>query len=623
MTRIHALPQAVVDMIAAGEVIERPASVARELLENALDAGALRVDVEVEAGGKDRIAVSDDGEGIDPEDLPLAVRSHATSKLASAEDLFRITTLGFRGEALASIGAVALLRVASRARGTPSGAVIEVRGGEISEVSAAGLPEGTTVEVRKLFFNVPVRRKFLRQDSTELSYVAETVTQYALAHPPVRFRLTHGGREVLDAPPAPDPLRRIEALHGSDLAAALVPIAHEEAGLSLRAWIAPPSFARPGPRSIQIFLNGRAIRDRTLLHAVTAACRDVIPRDRYPVAFLFLAMDPRDVDVNVHPAKIEVRFLNQGKLHSLVEALVREAMGRRESPAPAVSLPLPPAAPPEAPPPEQRTFPLRAEEDPLTPRERVQEALREYFVRRRPEDGSTARPSAQPGHPDGEARPPAASAPDAGPGALTGAPESPAGSSFAAGAADGPFLQVHRAYIVRETETGIEIIDQHALAERILYEEIRPRVEREGLTSQRLLVPLTFDLAGPSAALLEEHRGLFRRFGLEVDRFGPSTFAVHTVPAFLPDGEVKGFLEEVLSHLGQEGSGGAAARLDEIAKRLACRGAVKAGCALHEAEIRTLLRRAQALPGAPTCPHGRPAIVRLSLADLERYFGRR
>jgi DNA mismatch repair protein MutL len=614
MNRIHALPQAVVDMIAAGEVIERPASVARELLENALDAGARRVDVEVEGGGKDRIAVSDDGEGIVAEDLPLAVRSHATSKLGSPEDLFRITTLGFRGEALASIGAVALLRVASRARGTPSGAVIEVRGGEISDVSAAGLPEGTTVEVRKLFFNVPVRRKFLRQDSTELSYVTETVTQYALAHPPVHFRLTHAGREVLDAPPAADPLRRIEALHGTELAAALVPVVHEEAGLALRAWIAPPSFARPGPRSIQIFLNGRAIRDRTLLHAVSAACRDVIPRDRYPVAFLFLAMDPRDVDVNVHPAKIEVRFLNQGKLHSLVETVVREALGQRDSAAPAVSLPLPPSPPAGAPAPEQRTFPLRGEEEPLTPRERVQEALREYLVRRAPSEEGAALPPARQGSGGGEPRPPEAPAEAAAP---------VAGDSGADAGDDGPFLQVHRSYIVRETASGIEIIDQHALAERLLYEEIRPRVEREGLTSQRLLIPLTFDLGGPSAALLEEHRDLFRRFGLEVDRFGPSTFAVHAIPAFLPDGEVRGFLEEALSHLAQEGTGGAAARLDGIAKRLACRGAVKAGSALHESEIRSLLRRARSLPGAPTCPHGRPAVVRLTLADLERSFGRR
>ncbi|MHC4598783.1 MAG: DNA mismatch repair endonuclease MutL [Planctomycetota bacterium] len=587
MGRIVQLSKSVVDRIAAGEVIERPASVVRELVENGLDAGAVRIDVRVEEGGKNLVAVTDDGEGILEEDLARAVMSHATSKLAEADDLFRIRTLGFRGEALPSIASVSLMKIASRARGAESGAVLEVKGGEAGDVIEVGRAEGTTVEVKKLFFNTPVRRRFLRKDATELGHVVDQVTLYALAHPSVHFTLTHDGREVVDAPPGKDLRERLAAFHPAKLVSALVPVFHEEAGLTLKGFIAPPTEVRPNARSIHLFLNGRAIRDRTLLHAVTESYRDRIPSGRYPVVFLFLALDPREVDVNVHPAKIEVRFHNGGKLHSLVMALLREALEQQGAPPPTLTLAPEPAPASRV----QRSFPLHGEPSGEPPRERVREALEAYMQDR--------------------AAGPMAPAP----------PLSP--SARDADRRGASFLQVHGSYIVRETAEGIEIIDQHALFERVLYDEIRPRIEREGLNAQRLLVPITLDLDRARASRLEGNLDLFRRFGLEIDRFGPSTFAVHATPPFLPDAEAAPFIEDVLEDLGSNPSSGTGPRIDAVAKRLACRGAVKAGTVLNEVEIRRLIERASGLPAAPTCPHGRPAVVRIPLAELERSFHRR
>ncbi|MHC4777536.1 MAG: DNA mismatch repair endonuclease MutL, partial [Planctomycetota bacterium] len=509
-----------------------------------------------------------------------------TSKLSEADDLFKIRTLGFRGEALPSIAAISLMEIASRERGAPGGAVLKVRAGEASEVTEAGMAEGTTVTASKLFFNTPVRRRFLKRDATELSHITDQVTLYALAHPSVHFTLTHDGRDVLDAPPVPDPRNRIADLYSSKLASSLTEIFHQETGLTLRGYLAPPTQVKPNAKSIHLFLNGRSIRDRTLLHAVVESFRDQIPSGRYPVVFLFLAMDPRDVDVNVHPAKTEVRFKNGGKLHSLIMALAREALEQHTSPAPTLTLS---ASPPLEH--AQRSFPLHGEGEDRAPRERVREAL-ESYMHSSPEFPSRA--AATRDH----------------------IPADPA--------RDGrPFLQVHGSYILRESAEGIEIIDQHALFERVLYNEIRPRIEKEGLSAQRLLVPLTLDLDKARATLLEGNLELFGKFGLEIDRFGPSTFALHTLPPFLPDSEAAPFVLDVLEELSEHAGSAAARRIDTVAKRLACRGAVKAGQPLNEVEIRNLLERASDLPPAPTCPHGRPAVVRITLAELERSFHRR
>ncbi|MHC5038169.1 MAG: DNA mismatch repair MutL family protein [Planctomycetota bacterium] len=388
---------------------------------------------------------------------------------------------------------------------------------------------------------------------------------------------------------------RIGIFFTPDLADSLIPLFHQEAGLSLNALIAPPTHVKSQSKSIHTFLNGRAIRDRTVLHAVIESYRDAIPRDRYPIAFLFLGIDPREVDVNVHPAKIEVRFRNSGKIHALVQALIRETLGHRSAPPPAMTLkadPLPPRR-------EQRSFPLQAEAPSPQSREgHIREALDAYLSGHSPPSAVSPLPP-----PDGER-----------------------GLAEAAGTlpTDGkPFLQVHNAYIVRETDDGIEIIDQHALNERVLYNEIRPRVEKEGLQAQRLLVPLTLDLDRARASLLEGNLDLFVKFGLEINRFGPSTFAVQTIPPLLPDGEVIGFIEDVLVDLAENAHPSSGRRIEETAKRLACHSAVKAGERLNEVALRTLLGQAAGLPPAPTCPHGRPAIIRIPLVELERSFGRR
>jgi DNA mismatch repair protein MutL len=325
MGRIHRLDPALVNQIAAGEVIDRPASVVKELVENALDAGARRVLVEIEEGGRKLIRISDDGSGIAPEDLPLAFAPHATSKIDRAEDLFAVRTLGFRGEALASIASVSHLNLISRVRGTPGGASMEVRGGEAGPAKAAGTAEGTVAEVRNLFFNVPVRRGFLRSVSVEYSHIAESMTRFALAHPGVRFELRHDDRVEFALPPAEDPRPRIARFFGEDLAKGLLMARSTDAPFPFVAWLAPPAFSRPGLQGLYVFLGGRFIRDKSVTHAVREAYRELVMEGRHPVAFLYLDLPPSEVDVNVHPTKIEVRFRNGWRLHDrLVEVLRAE-----------------------------------------------------------------------------------------------------------------------------------------------------------------------------------------------------------------------------------------------------------------------------------------------------------
>ncbi|MBI2933295.1 MAG: DNA mismatch repair endonuclease MutL [Planctomycetes bacterium] len=570
MGAIRVLPPDVVNKIAAGEVIERPASVVKELIENALDAGAGRVVVEVEEGGRRLVRVTDDGGGIAAEDLPEAFAPHATSKLACADDLFRIRTFGFRGEALASIGAVARARVVSRPRGAAEGAEITMEGGKPGEVSPAAHPEGTTVEVRNLFFAIPARRKFLRAPEVELEHVEEAIDRFALAHPKVRFELKSDGAVRRTLPPASGVRERVGALFDRELMESLIEARLEDSSVVFTAYLAPPKFARLSLRTQFVFLNGRFIRDRVLTRAVNEAYREMLPHGRFPIAFLFLDVPPSEVDVNVHPTKIEVRFRSVWKIHDLILGALRARLMESEL-APRI-------APEEAP----------GGGTPLLPAHRE---IVEFFA---------------------------------------GGPAAPATSAAVAPlvATGRRCFQVHDRYIVEEVEDGLRIIDQHALHERALLEELRRQYRSSEVPRQRLLLPAVLEVSDRDRLRLDQHRELLASLGVEIEEFGPASVAVRAVPALVSDVDprslVRDFLEAAREHGESEAKAGRAAPfVEEALEFLACRAAIKFGRRLGAEEIGRLLADARDLEYSATCAHGRPTAIKLTLEDLERFFKRK
>jgi DNA mismatch repair protein MutL len=599
MGRIRTLPAHVVNQIAAGEVVERPASVVKELVENAIDAGARRVEVRLADGGRARIEVRDDGCGMDADDLASAFAPHATSKLSDVGDLEHIASLGFRGEALASIGSVSRASIVSRPRGAGAAAAVEDRDGAVSEVRPAAGAPGTVVVVEGLFLSVPARRKFLRAASTELGHAVEAVERLALAHPDVAFRVEHEGRVLLHAEATGDRLERIARVHGEDVARPLLRVGPTSGPVVLEAYVSPPGVSRPDARLQQAFLNGRAIRDKTVAHALREAYRDLVPPgDRQPVAFLFLSCDPARVDVNVHPTKSEVRWRDSALAHETVRRAVREAL---EAARPGVAVPI---------------------GGPVAPRGGVPAstvAAAEFaFTRGVGSVPSFARAGA------------CCEAP---------APFPAAGPNGDAHAAHGqgpvaapepserltPLGQALGTYLVLEAEDGIVLVDQHALHERVLFDEISARLEAEGsLEVQHLLVPHVLDLGAAAAARLEEEGGLLRSLGWVVEPFGPGAVAVRACPAVLRRPDPAASLREVLDLLeaGRRDGLSRAALLSSVVDRMACRAAVMAGDALHPDEVRALLERAEALNHAHSCPHGRPTRLTLSRRELERWFHR-
>jgi DNA mismatch repair protein MutL len=566
MARIRVLTPDVVNKIAAGEVIERPASVVKELVENALDAGAREIRVDLEEGGRKLIRVTDDGQGMEPADLPLAFAPHATSKLASADDLFAIATFGFRGEALASIGSVARVRCASRTR-TGEGAELVVENGEASELRPAGAAPGTLLEVRNLFQNVPVRRKFLRSIEAETEHVVEAVARVAIARPDVRFDLFVDGERRHALPPA-DRRARIGVFFGTEVADAL----QEVDGDGFKAWITPPQHARVSARGLHFYLNGRFIRDRVLARAVHEAYRELIPHGRYPVAFLFLEVDPSEVDVNVHPTKIEVRFRQVWRLHDRIAADLRKVLlgsglDVRIDPARLAQGGVPPLLHPGSP----------------------GRAVVDFFGGAAPASGLDA----------------------AGP-ALASAP--------ALVATGKRVFQVHDRYLVEETDDGLRIIDQHALHERVMLEEFRKQYASAAIAKQRLLIPSVVELGKDRLARLDAHRELLESFGVELDDYGRGAVAVRAVPALVADQDPAVLLGDFID-LAEEGDP-EIPLLERALEFMACRAAVKFGRRLAVEEIERLLRDAEGLDFASACAHGRPTAIKLSLTDLERFFHR-
>lgn len=625
---IHQLSPSLVNRIAAGEVIERPASVVKELVENALDAGATQITIEVMDGGRELIRVIDDGHGMPPAELGLAFASHATSKLIDDEDLFRIATMGFRGEALASIGAVSHARILSRTNGGDNGREsvgyeIFNRGGEISEPQAAAGNVGTTIEVRNLFFNVPARRKFLKGSATEFGYISEMVLRTALPFPNVGFKLTHNNRVVLNLPATTEGDRFL-AGWPEDFREHRLEVLARDAEISLRGVIGLPDLARPTMKYQHVYLNGRPIRDKTMQHALREAYRGLTEPGRFPAAVLLMTIPPGDVDVNVHPTKSEVRFRDSGRIHGLVHSAVRETLLKSN---------LAPRATPGLP---ESDDPVRLD---------MQARLAAFFkgslvgaatVPETPTPGvsdfssiePTFRPSLSPPS-AAQLNPAPALAPRESMSAAAPLPPSVPLPPFvrqsppAPQAAGGQAIQLHNSYLVAESDDGLVIIDQHALHERIMFEELLARVTAGPLESQRLLIPRTLPATPRMIAILEQIGPLLARLGIEAIPFGPDAVAVQAFPSFLDKLEPADFVSDLLERGEQELLDLTEEELlHEVLDMMSCKAAVKAGDPLSAAEIGALLSRRELIERSSNCPHGRPTTLRLSLRDLEKQFKR-
>jgi len=633
---IRQLSTSVINKIAAGEVIERPASVVKELLENAVDAGASRIDVTIEQGGLELVRLSDDGCGIAADQLLLAVASHATSKIRDADDLFQVSTLGFRGEALASIAEVSRLRLRSRRPEDAGAAELEVTGGQIGPVTPCAGPVGTLIEIRQLFYNTPVRRKFMRSPQTELGHSSEAFLRIAIAHPEVHFTLRHGERLLHDLPPVEDLRERIAALLGREIAEGLIPIASSDGPIHLSGYVAHPDHTRSHNRLQYVFLNGRHIRDKALGHALGEAYRGLVMTGRYPITFLRLDIPAEMVDVNVHPTKLEVRFQDGGRLYSQLlgtlrtrfltsdlSTSVRPAARRGEE---GVSANVSPSERPAHDP---------AEAD------RMRGDLVRWAQGELQPDSSRHATATLAGPADVAELPYPEAQPRLGltrfdPGQFPGASRPwPVREAVPAAVAEASVpvaalptlarqsgLQIHNRYLVTESDEGVVVIDQHALHERILYEQLRERVQSKRLESQKLLVPEPVTLAPAEAAAALEAKDLLAELGIEVQPFGGDTVLVCSYPAMLANFGPAEILRQTVERLLAGGKPDHRELLDELLHMIACKAAIKAGDHLTPEEVTILLDQRHAVQDAHHCPHGRPTSLVFTREELDRRFKR-
>jgi DNA mismatch repair protein MutL len=621
---IRQLTETMINQIAAGEVVERPASVVKELVENALDAGARHIEIATSGGGLSLIRVTDDGSGIPEAELPLAVARHCTSKLS--DDINDIRSLGFRGEALPSIGSVARLTLRSRTAGD-GGYEIRVEGGRMAGPRPAPANQGTLVEVRDLFYATPARLKFMKGERAETTAIADIVRRIAVAFPAVRFTLSGTDRTTLDLRPTGDDgegrAARIAQVLGAEFPRNALAIEAAREGVSLAGLVSIPSYTRANALQQYAYVNGRPIRDKLFAGAIRGAYADVLPRDRHAVTALFLSLDPALVDVNVHPAKSDVRFRDPGLVRGLIVGAIREALsaaGIRPATTGAAGLMAafrPGATPYPHPGPagEHRSFHggfravAPAGFDPLRSPSRPLEAAGVGW----------------PGSAGGFAAP--AQAPfDVGP---TTSADSRAGMAEpVAGLLSTPLgaarAQVHGNYIVAQTEDSLVIVDQHAAHERLVYEALKQAMEKRPLPAQMLLLPEIVDLPEEDAERLALHADTLRRFGLSLERFGPGAVAVRETPSMLGEVDVQGLVRDLADEIAEhDTSDMLKERLDAIAATMACHGSVRSGRRLKAEEMNALLRQMEATPGSATCNHGRPTYIELKLADIERLFGRR
>jgi DNA mismatch repair protein MutL len=654
MGRIRVLSDQVANQIAAGEVVDRPASVVKELLENALDAGATRIRIEIEAGGRRLIRIADNGCGMVRDDALLAFERHATSKIRSSDDLLSIATLGFRGEALPSIASIARLELATRPPESVTGTRIEIAGGKILAVEDSGGAQGTTISVRDLFFNTPARRKFLRAENTELAHVTALVTHYALAHPEIHFELHSATHALLTAPPVGEPSERIYQIFGRDTLDQLLPLAAERrfdhAGLPepppwrrdadyappdpgfLRAsgFVSRPALQKLNRNSIYVFVNQRLIRDRLILHAIVEAYRNIIPPTSFPVVLLFLEMPPHEVDVNVHPAKTEVRFRQQSQVHDFVRDAIRTTL--------------------------MKTRPAASFVDALTASPRASSAL---IVESNLDDASvSALPESEP-PPQGEdaesftlappePRPEEVPLPFSGvmgnetrgaeskdPGDMRAntnghgcsAPALPEGGEPAASlhslASLKPLGQLRESFILATNDEGLWIIDQHVAHERVLFEKILRERQTERVERQRLLMPMLIDLLPAQMIVFSTLAEELERNGCEAEPFGPHTIAIKAAPSGLGGRELERMIHEVLEQPGASAqSDNLEAARTRIAASIACHAAIKVNMPLDPARMEWLLEELARTEHPTSCPHGRPIALRYSWKDIQRAFQR-
>lgn len=605
---IRLLPPTLVNQIAAGEVIERPAAAVKELVENAVDAGASRVEVVLVEGGQALISVTDDGCGMAPEEMALAVERHATSKLPD-DDLVHIRHLGFRGEALPSIGSVARLTITSRPKGQDSAWSLAVEGGAKGRPLPAAHPPGTRVEVRDLFYATPARLKFLKAPRTELGHVVDVIERLAMAHPTIGFTVLDGARPVLKLPAQKGEaqaalLSRLAAVIGRDFEDNALPLDAEREGIRLRGWAGLPTFNKATNAWQYLFVNGRPVKDRLVIGAVKGAYQDVLSHDRHPVVALFLDLPPEVVDVNVHPAKAEVRFRDSGLVRGLIVSAIRHALagaGHRASSTLGVAA----------------LGALGAASRPATP---APTGGWSWSGQARPSFGEVRQAVAAQA-PSGLAEAlPGLSLPPSAP-AEAAAVSTPAELDYPLGAAK---AQLHDTYIVAETRDGLVIVDQHAAHERLVLERMRAAMAEGGVKSQSLLLPEVVDLGEAGAARLAERAEELSRLGLEVEPFGPGAVMVRAVPALMPDADVQGLVRDLADELAEWGQAlSLEEKLTEVCATMACHGSVRAGRRLSVAEMNALLRQMEATPLSGQCNHGRPTHVSLKLSDIEKLFGRR
>ena len=598
---IRALPDLLINQIAAGEVVERPAAALKELLENALDAGATSIDVDVAGGGVKRLRVADNGAGIEREDLPLALARHATSKIASVVDLEAIATLGFRGEALASIAAVSRLAIASRAQGRPHAWRIEVEGGTVGAIAPAALAGGTTVTVEELYFNTPARRKFLRTEATEWAHCDEAFRRVALAHDEVAFTLTHNGR-ALQRLVSGGRRARVEALLGDAFVLHATLVDADAGDVRLAGFAVRPAYAADARATQYVFVNGRHVRDRMLGHALREAYRDILHHDRQPVYALWLSLDPRRVDVNVHPQKTEVRFRDAGAIHQFVRHAVERALAATAAQQPAVSA-------------AERLGLAAAHLPPLVASagDGMHAARDGFGTQRAASDGQAqATMPLDVNEPAGFYRRLFGERPVT-PSALPADDAHPLGFAIA---------QLHGIYVLAQNRAGLILVDMHAAHERIVYERLKATFDA-GVPVQPLLVPATFAADALDVAAAAEHRDVLGALGFDVSALGPELLAVRGIPAPLRDADAAALARAVLHDIREYGGSRALdARRDELLSTMACHGSVRANRSLTVVEMNALLREMEATERAGQCNHGRPTWYQLTLGDLDRLFMR-
>jgi DNA mismatch repair protein MutL len=613
---IRQLSETMINQIAAGEVIERPASVVKELVENALDAGASRIEVVTGGGGLSLIRVSDDGAGIAEPELALAVARHCTSKLS--DDINAIRSLGFRGEALPSIGSVARLSIRSRTASADSAAEIGIEGGRLSPTRPAAANKGTTVEVRDLFFATPARLKFMKGERAESSATSDVVRRIAIVFPAVRFTLAGTDRTALELPAAGDGPRgrldRIAQVMGRDFPENSLEIDAERDGVHLAGYASIPSFTRGNALQQYAYVNGRPVRDKLIAGAIRGAYADVLPRDRHPVAVLFLSLDPALVDVNVHPAKADVRFRDPGLVRGLIVGAIRQALaGAGIRPATTGAAGMMAAFRSDG----AAGFSAGTGSDYQRSDGFRPSGPADFSYQRspfRPLDGASGFPE------------PRQAAFDTGP--LASA-DARAGSGIASETLMGRELgaaraQVHENYIVAQTHDSLVIVDQHAAHERLVYEALKQALHSKPLPAQMLLMPEIVDLPEEDAERLALHAGTLARFGLGLERFGPGAVAVRETPAMLGETDVQQLVRDLADEIADNDTVDTLVeRLNAIAATMACHGSVRSGRLLKPDEMNALLRQMEATPGSGTCNHGRPTYIELKLADIERLFGRR